>query len=289
MREKLDSLTFKAKLALKSYPWIKLSLLSFMGMLGGTTVVAFINKYAIYNYMLAYGARLPLEGVDFLDVAVSVMSLITVLISLCSVLLIYFLLSYIASVLHKFFSNFSSKAELLKVLSNVLVSLLAATLSIVTPYINDILLKLDIFESTNITISKSVPTSSFITSVIVFFIIIFLLVYKPAIKYFAIAFTFCGFSLISVSLFNADKYSNFLNEIKYGGGIPVVAKLSDDSKVSGSLIINTKSSLVLWDRATNQYTYVMKSKIKSYSTNEDQETVMPLKNGNALDLFTHFI
>ncbi|MEH0761999.1 hypothetical protein H4F20_20260 [Vibrio sp. 16] len=277
------------KVSLKAYPWLKLALVSFMGMLGGSTFVAFVNKYAIYNYMLAYGARLPLEGVQFLDVAVSVMSFLVVFASLLSLFVAYGLLSFLANTLHKFFSRTKLKKTSVSIISRFIVSIIAAVISSLIS-ISDFLLKL--FGLEVVVKSDTVLLADFnsiIVSSFIIVLVIFLLVYKRAIKYFSVCLTIASFVFISVSLFDAEKYSTFLGEIQYGGGIPVKVILKDKSEVNGNLIINTRESMILWEPELREYIDISKSELNAYHVKTLSPMRMPDTNGQILDMFTHFI
>ncbi|MGR5280585.1 hypothetical protein [Photobacterium damselae] len=274
---------------LKAYPWRKLALVSFMGMLGGSTFVAFINKYAVYNYMLAYGARLPLEGVQFLDVAVSVMSFLVVFASLLSLFFAYGFMSLLANTLHKIFSYFLMKKRAVSILSKMIASIIAAFISSFIS-IFDFVAQIFGFE---VTMKNDVLPATDIQSLLVYSLIIAvfisLLVYKRAIKYFSICLTIASFVFISVSLFDATKYSTFLNEIQYGGGVPVKVILKDKSEINGNLIISTRDSMILWESESQEYIDVSKSELNSYHVKTLSPTKMPEKNGLIWDMFTHFV
>ena len=276
-------------LTLKAYPWLKLTLVSFMGMLGGSTFIAFINKYAVYNYMLAYGARLPLEGVQFLDVAVSVMSFLVVFASLLSLFFAYGFMSFLANALHKFFSYFSLKRKAVAILSNMIVSVFAAVIS-------SLISALDLFAEIfgfEVTVKNDILVPTDIQSIFLFSFVIIgvisLLVYKRAIKYFSICLTIGSFVFISISLFDANKYSTFLSEIQYGGGVPVKVILKDKSEINGNLIISTRESMILWKSKSQEYVDVSKSELNSYYVKALSPIDMPEKNGLIWDMFTHFI
>ncbi|MCV6637518.1 hypothetical protein [Candidatus Albibeggiatoa sp. nov. NOAA] len=74
LEENIQKLINLIKKFLSTYPLLKTILVSFMGILGGSSFVAFINKYAVYNYMISYGGRLPVESIPYLDIAVSLLS-----------------------------------------------------------------------------------------------------------------------------------------------------------------------------------------------------------------------
>ncbi|AYO09639.1 hypothetical protein D0784_09640 [Vibrio campbellii] len=275
--------------AFAASPWLKLALVSFMGMLGGTTFVAFINKYAVYNYMLAYGARLPLEGVQFLDVAVSVMSFLVVFASLLSLFFAYGFMSLLANALHKMLSYFSLKKSAVSILSKMVASIIAVVISS-SISIFDFVVKIFGFKTT---MKNDVLPATDITSLLVYSLVIAafisLLVYKRAIKYFSICLTIASFVFISVSLFDAEKYSTFLNEIQYGGGVPVKVILKDKTEINGNLIISTRDSMILWESESQEYIDVSKSELNSYHVKTLSPTKMPEKNGLIWDMFTHFV
>ena len=285
--EKMNSFIESFKLLLQASPWLKLAFISFMGMLGGSTFVAFINKYAIYNYMLSYGARLPLEGVQFIDIAVSVMSFLVVFASLVSLFFVFGLMSGLSNLLHRLFAKFS--VRLAKVLSNVIVSVIAAIFSALVSIADLISSLFGVDLGSSINPSGNLGGQEFFFYAFVIVSVISLLVYKEAIKYFSIAVTIAAVCFISFSLFDANKYSMFLKEIQYGGGIPVKIALTDKSEVKGHLILNTKDSMILWDENNAEYIDIAKSKVKNYYTETHNLSKMPQQNGQILDMFKHFI
>lgn len=54
--------------------WRRILVSTLLGSLGGSTFLGLLNIYAAYNYCFWFGVRLPVEGLPFLSLAVSLLS-----------------------------------------------------------------------------------------------------------------------------------------------------------------------------------------------------------------------
>jgi hypothetical protein len=61
----------------------------------GSTIITFLNKYALINYAVGYGLRVPAEGVPFLDIAIGLLALAVFGVSVVSVFFFQILLVYL--------------------------------------------------------------------------------------------------------------------------------------------------------------------------------------------------
>lgn len=75
--------------------WYRLLLGAVLGTLGGSTFLGFLNTYAVYWYAYSYGCRVPVEGVPYLNLAVSMLSLALIASVLMSAYLVYGVLALI--------------------------------------------------------------------------------------------------------------------------------------------------------------------------------------------------
>lgn len=89
MLDKLQSL-LKAYLSISL--GVRLAIGGLLGAIGSSTVIGFFAEYGAVNYALAYGARLPTEGVPYLRYAVTGISLTIFLIAAAVLLLFNWLL-----------------------------------------------------------------------------------------------------------------------------------------------------------------------------------------------------
>lgn len=97
MKDKVEEAISSIRELVKTYTWLQVVLGSFVAVLGGSSFITFLNKYAIYNYAVAYGGRLPAEGVPYIDIAISILSFAFLAVSLICALMIYGLLTIVRS------------------------------------------------------------------------------------------------------------------------------------------------------------------------------------------------
>lgn len=69
-------------------PW-KVGLAALLLITGGSAAIGFIGQFATYLYAFRYGARIPMEGVPFLPLTISIISGIYLTLSACFILLAY--------------------------------------------------------------------------------------------------------------------------------------------------------------------------------------------------------
>lgn len=62
--------------------WKRAIISSFLGAVAGSSFLGFINRYALYWYAYTRGCRVPVEGVPYLDLAVSLLSFALLLVTL---------------------------------------------------------------------------------------------------------------------------------------------------------------------------------------------------------------
>ncbi len=81
--------------------WKRTILTSIIGAAGGSSVIGFFNKYALYYHSIVEGFRVPVEGVEYLSLAVTLFSFAIILTSIIGTIIIYNILSFNAKVLLK--------------------------------------------------------------------------------------------------------------------------------------------------------------------------------------------
>lgn len=276
MKQYLDKIITGTKEIAGAYPVLKLLGVSLLGVLGGSGFITFINRYAIYNYSVSYGARLPAESVPYIDVAISILSFAFLGISLAIALLAYGVLTFVANFIHKHIyviSEFMSK-----VLAGIFTSILGIIGSaIFEPFINDSDLKLEY--------------DLLITSVIVLVvggILTALIIKKSLIRPFAIASTLFLVFFVSSRLFDATNYASFLREIQYGGGVSVTAFTKEsNNEISGYLFLTTRDKYVIWDKEKSQFEELNINNSIQINYHENKAHELPEIRGSILSLFRH--
>ena len=73
----------------------KLLISSSIGILAGASFIGFISEYATYYYAISYGVRLPVEGVPYLSITITLISILILVSSITTfaILSLYFKLS----------------------------------------------------------------------------------------------------------------------------------------------------------------------------------------------------
>jgi hypothetical protein len=263
----------------KVYPWIKLALGSLVGILGGSSFITFINKYAIFNYTTSFGGRLPAESVPYIDVAVSILSFAFLTISFVSALLIYGLLTFIAGLIHKKFERIPE--PITKVLSGILTSVIISLASGLFSYINKNgshvldFITADFFNSSLIVLLLSAVFAA-------------LLIWKSLIRWFSLLATLSLILTVTTSLFDAKNYSSFLREIQYGGGVSTtIVYNSEKSTISGALFLTTNSNNIIWDSNNATFVEIPTNSINKMVFHENKKAELPKIKGSIISLFRH--
>ncbi|WP_040252144.1 hypothetical protein [Psychroserpens mesophilus] len=224
--------------------WKRAVFTSIAGALGGSSVIGFFNKYALYYHALCQNFRIPVEGVEYLNLAVTLVSFAFILTSILGSILIYALINLIADFFAKRLAGKKENEEKTTRLKKIIVYIQA---SLPVFYIASILIKLyykdkELEQSITIVILISILL---ITSVG----LIFSQRKKSSRKTFSLVIVAGGILLIIASLFNQRVYSSFLMKIKYGGHIPIEIEYrkadNTETKIEGLLLIRTSKSITL--------------------------------------------
>lgn len=265
--------SFKELIAV--YPWIKLALASVIGVLGGSGFITFLNKYAIYNYAVSYGGRLPVENVPYIDIAISVLSFAFLAISLISALLVYGLLTYIAEILHRKFENVPQ--AIIKMVSGLFTSIISAIVSVIFKYLKD--------GGESFSISWGHLELSIVV-VVAGLILGALIVWKSFIKPFALITSISLVALVAYKIFDAENYASFLREIQYGGGVPVTLVLKNGEE-NGNLFLTTETTNIIWSPKEKSYIETPLSNINEIKFHEGLPSELPEISGSLARIFRH--
>ncbi len=69
--------------------WKRAILSSIIGAIGGSSIIGFFNTYALYYHALCQGFRVPIEGVEYINLAVSLMSFAIIIVSVLGTIILY--------------------------------------------------------------------------------------------------------------------------------------------------------------------------------------------------------
>jgi hypothetical protein len=250
MKEKINTYYKAAKKWFWALPvWKRAILSSVIGAIGGSSVIGFFNKYALYYHALRQNFRVPVEGVEYLDLAVTLLSFALLTVSILGTIMIYSTVNFTSNLVVKVFAKTASSTRALNLKSIFsIVQVLAIGITISTllggitfkQYLDD----LDPgFDLSNLML--------FIFSALSLIILLgFIFVRKEqARKIFTLVSVLIGVSLLTGSLFNQTIYKGFLKKIKYGGEIPIQIEYrkadNTQSLTKGLLLIKTNKSVTL--------------------------------------------
>ncbi|GAB5400146.1 MAG: hypothetical protein Aureis2KO_17310 [Aureisphaera sp.] len=85
--------------------WKRAIFTSIIGIFGGSSVIGFLNKYALYLHAIRNNFRVPVEGVEYLDLSISLVSAAFLTISVIGTIIIYNLLRLLKYIFSKFRSH----------------------------------------------------------------------------------------------------------------------------------------------------------------------------------------
>lgn len=197
--------------------WYRFTLGTFLGALGGSTFVGFLNTYALYNYAYHFGARIPVEGVPYLSLAVSVVSFAFLLVSLTCATLVYGLLLLVSLVLRNTF-------ELVKTTYSTVAKSRAWKVvgELIPPIVAGLTTSLGFNFATLRVSNVTLPDTVLVGSILVVALILSILAIWPyLVKWSAGLLTLALIGVVSFALFQAPFYASFLRLIRYGGGTAV--------------------------------------------------------------------
>lgn len=233
--------------------------------LGGASFLGLLSEFAVYNYALVNGFRVPVEGIEYLKPTMTLVSLIILVVALFGFVITYLFAKVTAGLmltpeflLNKFsnkkmmLGNFSTlgnmrDASWMKVgLFSLFMSFLAGEfLLFVYEYSSLFSLSLSyLLKKTGIELFDERYQTAL---VYVACFIIYFSTFKPTlIKYVAgLAATISVIAILMV-MFNATLYSEFLNKTGFGGerGIVLFTK-NEQSGINGKLLIRSKEYYIL--------------------------------------------
>jgi hypothetical protein len=229
---------------------VRLAIGGILGAIGSSTVIGFIAEYGAVNYTLAYGARLPTEGVPYLRYAVTGISLVMFFIAAAVLLFFNWLLR--GSIQQFLVSNFFGKGEsftnmpLKMYLIKAVLPAIGATQGLMQMvYVFAPLQRI----SQWVLISLSLALA----------VVIMTLGRKPHwTKWFVIGIFVICMSVFLVASFTPSLYGKALLFARQGGGLPVKLYINCKDvapcvpEVSGQLFLRTTDYFFLRDPSSQQ-------------------------------------
>lgn len=239
--------------------WYKLFIGTILGAIGGSTVVGVLNTYAIYSYAYWHGSRIPVEGVPYLGLAVTIVSFAFLVSSLTCATVVYGFLALLTALLRRFFSWVIAVYRKLRqdddrLVPHVAKSLISAFAGMGSAITALIPLFSGIFSSAKTVdwLHVNVPMRAMIIGAASFVVIVTVLaVWQRLVKWFAVVLTVALIATTVVEMFRPSVYGHFLRTIKYGGGTSVKVTYNDPDdrfeEYEGYLFLVTSKVYILYD------------------------------------------
>lgn len=242
---------------------VRLAIGGLLGAIGSSTVIGFLAEYGAVNYALAYGARLPTEGVPYLRYAVTGISL-TIFLTAAAVLLFFNWL--LRGSIQQFLTSSSfgngetfGDMPLKSYLIKAVFPAFAATQGLMQMFY--------VFAPL-----QRVPQWILIALPLALAAVVMTLARKPQwIKWFVVAVFAVCMSVFLVASFTPSLYGRALFFARQGGGLPV--KLLVNCKdvtpcvpeVTGQLFLRTTDYFFLRDPSTQRMKEIPSRAVESVS------------------------
>ncbi|MCI5165883.1 MAG: hypothetical protein D3903_07265 [Candidatus Electrothrix sp. GM3_4] len=290
------------KYSLLSLP-LKLIIGGFLSALGGSGVIGFLSEYAAYSYAIFYGIRPPLEGIPYLKIAITSLTLFTFFGSSLVFLLVMGLVRLGVSIFYSILDTPSTWMRILLSPLKLLVLLIPKLRTRLHP--EELNLPPPSPRKLIKTHLSHRPTSQIIAISILLSVFIGILIafeqYKQQAELTANITRSISFALISgltlffackpkatfwlatigtllfflaspFALFHAPTYAKLLRVLGYGGGIFVNTQHIDQQgafvkSFEGNLVMRTSTSAIFFDKEKNKIIEFHLSKIGSIDYN----------------------
>ena len=238
---------------------IRITIGVLLGAIGSSSVIGFLSEYAGVNYALAYGVRLPTEGLPYLRYAATGVSFLLFILALGTFFGIYGLLRFLLRVTVNA-ANTEGGAEL--PLRKYLVVFGPGATIATQPLMQSLTIAVDKFH-----LPEYTPIS------VVLSVVVLLLVFgrKPQwLNWFTLAAYTLGTVSILVALFTPRLYGEMLKFIRFGGGVPIeiTRNCKDivpcDSVSLGNLFLRTQDYFLLVRTTDKRITEIPSSSVIQY-------------------------
>lgn len=238
---------------------VRLTIGVLLGAIGSSSLIGFVSEYAAVNYALAYGVRLPTEGLPYLRYAAAGVTFLLFMLALGTFFGIYWLLRFLLRVaLNASRSENTSELSLRKYLVVFGPGAVIAT----QPLMGSLTIAVDKFR---------LPEYTALT--IVGIVIVLLLVFgrRPQwLSWFTLVTYVAGTAAIVVALFTPRLYGEMLNFIRFGGGVPIeitrnCKDITPCTSISrGNLFLRTQDYFFLVSATDKQITEIPSSSVIEY-------------------------
>lgn len=244
---------------------IRLLIGAFVTLIAGSGL-GIVAEYAAYRWALYYGIRPPLEGIPYLKLAVTGLTIFIFAAGAAVYTLIYILASAILERMETFIRSFSSYARILGRASPRLIFIrrtfklmpLYRRLSFASAFLTSVIFGLLVLaahylvqffsggQELNLLENIGVFTLALLAS---------LLIWDRNVRVWLALISTAVFTVaVPTSFFHIDIYSNILRTLGYGGGLPITITVAEDksatqdrTKVTGHLMLRTTTSLILFE------------------------------------------
>ena len=245
---------------------IKIAISTLVSTFAGAGFIGFISEYATYYYSISNGVRIPVEGVPYLQMTITLIS-VALLFSIVFLLLVFSLYFYLTGLIFKYVvSKNMSKATKIVLFSISMIPLFISIAIIIAIFHS--ITSADIHQ----VYFKVVPVKYGIERYIPHIIVVFLLLLVslgfyiyPKTKNIFISLTILVSSVVfSFSLFNTDLYHYLLQKTKMGGGYEITVKTKEGT-IKKHLFLITKENMMLYDDEITKLIEIPKGNIQEYS------------------------
>lgn len=244
---------------------IRIALGALLGALGSSGILGFIAEYATYNYALAYGVRIPTEGVPYLRFFITLISLGLMITSLACFVGLFFLLRFLIRVALMSIGKDKTPQEISDLpLGKYLMVAVPGAVFATQPMMQLAAIAPNFYKS----LPQFVTTGIFLGTLIA----ILIFVRRPDwIKWLITLFFICFLSVGIIGMFSPITYGKFLHLIRYGGGVEIELhrNCSESSKcispMTGELFLRTKDYFVFRNSNESRISEIPVTGVSSYA------------------------
>lgn len=213
----------------------------------GSTYIIFLSEYATYYYAWKEGFRIPAEGTHYLSSTIGAITFLIIILGF----LLYFTLILTFKIYNNFLTNHNglAKSILTALIDNNPKNISAIILASI---VGGLSVTLGVFLSENEYEIKQLTAVFILGTTFMFLCFVSLWNKKTLITISAGIAIF--FSLVSpIILFNTEIYGKIINELGYGGKLPIKIILPDNNeKIIVSLHLRTVSGLFISTKENKQ-------------------------------------
>ena len=241
--------------------WKRTIISSIIGSIGGSSAISFSNKYALYYYAFKNGFRVPVEGVEYLDLAVAIVSFLVILITTLGTILFYNILKIIAVVISKIFTK--NPEQILKTENRIMLFFIISII---------LLIALKLYYEGYESVINNIKSDTKPTLLILGFFsgIYAITLFKSSKneksrKLITLYSILAGVFILIALMFNQTIYSNFLRSIRYGGEIPIEVEYrkadNTEDTIDGLLMLKTTKSISIKNEVNNNISEIPVNRI----------------------------